>query len=111
MRRILRFVQTNRHIFNAIKDRKKTIETRAATVKYKNLKKGDVLELVCGSERFSRKIKRVRHFKTIVAMLKICSIQKINPFIVTKKELEERYRSFPGYAEKIKKFGLMTFEI
>jgi ASC-1-like (ASCH) protein len=108
---ILRFRAVNRDIFEAIRSGKKKIETRAATVKYKNIKKGDVLVFVCGNKRFSRIIKEVKFFKSVGSMLKVFKVQDIMPNLDSKADLERAYFSYPGYKEKIKKFGLIAFKI
>ena len=107
----LRFKAINRDIFEAVKNGEKKVETRAATKKFKNIRAGDKLVLVCGRQRFEKEVKAVRHFKTIKAMLKKYKIRQVDPRVSTEKELSRVYHSFPGYKEKIKKYGLMTFEL
>ena len=57
----LKFNQENRDIFNAIKSGQKKVETRAATVKYKNIKEGDEVVFVCGKDKFSKQVGSVKH--------------------------------------------------
>ena len=66
----LRFRATNRQTFSFIKTGKKKVETRAGTVKYKNIKEGDILVFSCGKDKFSRKIKKVYKFTSISSCLK-----------------------------------------
>ena len=87
------------------------METRAASVKYRDIKAGDVLVLVCGGERFEKKVKSARIFKSIPAMLKKYKLQSIEPDMKLVKELEHAYYSYRGYREKIKKFGLIGLEL
>lgn len=35
----------------------------------------------------------------------------INPTIATADELKALYRSFPGYDERLKKYGILAFEL
>jgi|SRR3989338_7112100 len=107
----LRFRAVNKDIFDAIKSGKKTVETRAATVKYRNIKAGDSLVLICGTQRFEKKIKKATIFKSIPAMLKKYKVKQIMPSLSTQQELEAAYYSYPGYKEKIKKFGLIALEL
>src|SRR3989338_5001736 len=108
MRRlILRFRAINRNIFEAIKDGNKKIETRAATPKYSKIKTGDELTFICGKSRFTKKVKTVGIFRNIDQLIKNYRIKDINPFCKNKLELIKMYYSFPGYREKIKKFGLI----
>lgn len=107
----LRFRTVDKDIFEAIKNGRKNVETRAATARYKNIKKGDALTLVCGKDKFQKIIKTVKTFKTIRALLKKYKPSEINPNLKSAKELEEMYNSFPGYREKIKKSGLIALEL
>ncbi len=109
--KVLKFRTINRDIFNAIKDGTKKIETRAATEKYCRIKVGDVVTLVCGKSKFRKKIKCVEIFKTITAMLKKHKPEEINPACKSAGELRKMYHTFPGYREKIKKYGLVAWEL
>lgn len=81
----------NKDIFEAIKTGKKKIETRAGTDKYIKIQVDDKLKFVCGKETFERSVTKIKLFKTISAILKVYS--------------------FPNYREKIKKHGLIAFEL
>lgn len=107
----LKFRAVNRDIFDAIRDGKKPVETRAATVKFRNIKAGDELEFVCGKDSFKKSVKHVEVFKSIRDLLKKYKLQDINPQISSKDELKEMYYSFPGYRKKIEKFGIIAFEL
>src|SRR3989344_5482859 len=107
----LRFRAVNKDIFDAIKSGKKTVETRAATVKYKDIQAGDSLVLICGTQRFEKKIKKATIFKSIPAMLRKYKIKQIMPKLSTQKELEVSCYSYPGYKEKIKNFGIIALEL
>ena len=74
-------------IFNDIKSGLKTIETRVATEKYK----------------------KIKQFRTRDKMFIKIPFKEILPRSATEKETREKYDSFPGYPEKIKKFGLVAF--
>lgn len=108
---VLKFRAINREIFEAVKTGKKKVETRAATDKYRAIKAGDTVVLVCGKNKFEKEVKKVKIFKTITSLLKVYKPQQINPGIKTLKETREMYYSFPGYKEKIKKYGLAAFEL
>jgi len=108
---ILRFRAVDIDGFNEIKNGLKTVETRAATPRYKDLQKGDILVIVCGNERIAKEIKRTRHFKTIEEMLKSISLKKIMPSVKSVADARKIYYGYAGYKEKIKKFGLMAFEL
>jgi len=107
----LRFRKINKDIFDAIKSGKKKVETRAATTRYLKIHAGDIVTFICGEKRFSKKITRVKIFKTIQSMLKQYKPKAINPKAKTPKDLLEIYYSFPGYKEKIKKYGIVALEL
>jgi ASC-1-like (ASCH) protein len=44
-------------------------------------------------------------------MFKIIPFKKIMPSTDTPAEARKIYHSYPGYKEKIKKFGLVAFEL
>ena len=108
---VLRFRAVNRPIFDAIRSGKKKVETRAATVKYRNFRPGDTLKFVCEKASFIKSIGKVRNFRTIAGLLKAYSPSQVNPTCKTARELREVYYSFPGYREKIEKFGIVALEL
>ena|SRR3989344_5042582 len=108
---ILRFNVVNKETFLNIKSGEKTVETRAASERYENIKAGDVLVLVCGKERFEKKVKKATIFKTIRALLKKYPIKRIEPKLSTEQELRDTYYTYPNYKEKIQKHGLIALEL
>ena len=108
-----RFVisKTNQEIFENIHSGKKKIETRAATIRYKDIAVGDTIVFVCNGSSFEQKILRVEHFSSVEDLLKKYKPKDINPKIKTADELRTLYYSFPGYKEKIKKFGLIALTL
>ena len=107
----VKFRAVNRDIFLDIKSGKKTVETRAATERYQDIKAGDIIVLVCGEERFKKKVKKARIFKSIKALLKIYPLKKIMPGLTTEKELRGAYYNYPDYKEKIQKHGIIALEL
>jgi ASC-1-like (ASCH) protein len=107
----LKFRAVNKEIFLNIKSGKKSVETRAASERYKDMKAGDIIVLVCGKERFEKKVKKARIFKSIKALLATYPIKKIMPQFSTEKEIRDAYYSYPGYKEKIQKYGLIALEL
>lgn len=108
---ILRFRTVNRKNFNEVQDGLKAVETRAAIGRYQKVRVGDILVFVCGKSRLNKKVKKIKHFSGINSMLKTISMKKIMPSMVSVKELRKAYYSYPGYKEKIKKFGILAFYI
>lgn len=107
---VFRFREADRNIFEAIRDKTKKVETRAATPKFAGLKKGDWVVLVCGQDKLEKQIKKVKIFKSLSFLLQEYSFKDINPFALSVDDLEKMYDSFPGYQEKIGKYGLIALE-
>lgn len=107
---VLRLRAADKEIFDAIKTGNKKVETRAATKKYKNIQAGDIVVFVCDKKKFRKTVKRVRHFRSVSAMLKVYKVKDIMPKLRTKKELEAAYHGYPHYREKIKRSGLVALE-
>jgi ASC-1-like (ASCH) protein len=108
---ILRFRVVDRDNFLEIKNGLKVVETRAATPKYREVKVGDMLVIVCGKERLERKVKRVLTFTSIGSMVKRIPYKKIMPSIKSLSDLRQVYYGYPGYREKLKKYGVIAFDI
>lgn len=107
----LKFRAVNRDTFEAIKNGAKKIETRAATKRFKDIKAGDKVKLICGKDKFEKEVKKSQMYKTITAILRKYKPSEINPKCSTSKELREMYYSFPDYRKKIRKFGLIALEL
>jgi len=108
---IIRFRMVNRDIFLAIKNGTKRIETRAATKKYQNLQKGNILVFVCGKRKFKKQVKSVEYFLSVKSLVKKYKPSAINPNAHSEKELNDMYDKFPGYKEKIKEFGIVAWKL
>ena len=103
--------QIDRFIYDFIESGQKKIETRAASPRYENIKDSDIIVFKCGKDSFERIVKNVRKFKSIDQMLEVYNFKDINPLVKTVEELKMMYNSFPGYAEKIEKYGVIAFEL
>lgn len=107
----LRFRAINKKNFEELRSGIKSVETRAASIKYQPIEKGDTLIFVCGKDKFSKIITKKTHFKSIKSMFKKIPFKKISPDLDSEKQAEERYYSYPNYKEKIKEFGILAFEL
>jgi ASC-1-like (ASCH) protein len=105
----LRFRAIDKKNFDEVKNGSKSIETRAATMKYQLIVVGDELKFVCEEENFSRKIIKKEHFRSIDAMIEKIPYKDIMPSIESVEEMKKAYSSYPGYDEKIKEFGIFAF--
>lgn len=101
--------QSDRKIFADIKAGRKTVKTRAATVKYQSYIRGDQIKFVCGKESVTKKISAISRFPTITSLSKKVPLSAVMPDAKTISEARKIYYRFPGYKEKIAKFGLVTF--
>lgn len=106
----LKFRAINRDIFEAVRVGKKRVETRAASLRYLNIKSGDVIDFVCGNSRFQKTVKRAAIFQSVFVMLKKYKIIDIMLTATSVEDLQKAYDSFLGYREKIKKFGIIALE-
>lgn len=107
----VRVRQQDKDIFLQIKNGQKTVETRAATIKHKNIKKGDILIFVCGNDKIEKEVLKASIFKSIDQMLKRYKIKQIMPSVKTRQEMEDICYSFPGYRDKIKEHGIIALEL
>ena len=108
---ILRCRVKDKTIFEAIKQGIKTIETRAATDKYRKIKIGDILIFVCGKEKLKKEVQQINYFGSIESMVNTIDFKKIMPSINSIKEMKKIYYSFPEYHDKIKRFGIITMKL
>ncbi len=104
-RLVLRFRAVDKDNFEEIRSGVKSIETRAATDKYRKIVKGDTLLIVCGKEKLEKKVKKVKIFKSLKALPR----KKIMPWTKSFAEMQTAYYSYPGYKDKIKKHGVIAF--
>jgi len=107
----LKFRQTDKDNFDEVKAGLKTIETRAASFKYKNIQAGDILIFACGKERLSKQVVKRQHFPSVEEMVKEIPFNKIMPGVKSVEEMKKVYSSYPDYDEKIKEFGILALEL
>jgi ASC-1-like (ASCH) protein len=107
----LRFRATDKDNFEELRSGIKAVETRAASIKYQPIEKGDTLIFVCSKDKFSKTITKKTHFKSIDAMLKKIPFRKIMPGLKSVAEVKKAYYSYPNYKEKIQEFGILAFEL
>lgn len=108
---ILKIRQLDKVVFDAINNGQKTVETRAATAKYRRIKVGDTLVFVCGGDRLERRVGSVAMYPSIEKMAAAIDFQSIMPFVDSAGDMRGIYHSFPGYQEKIQENGLVAFRL
>ena len=105
------FREVDRDKYQMLVDGRKTVETRAATVKYRGLEAGDEIIAKCGPDKHVSTIVKSRHFTTVDELFKAYDYRQILPSAKNLQEAKDMYSAFPGYKVKIAKFGIMAFEI
>lgn len=104
----LRFRMSDRKNFDAIRRGLKTVETRAVTERYRKIEAGDRLVFSCSTLRLTKKVKRVSHFRNIGMMFRALNYKKVMPLAGSSGEVRKVYGGYPGYKEKIRKFGIVA---
>ncbi|MEK7113995.1 MAG: hypothetical protein AAB850_00390 [Patescibacteria group bacterium] len=107
----LRFRAVDNDNFEEVKSGIKSIETRAGTIKYQPIKVGDTLTFVCGQNRCIKKVIKKFHWSNIDAMVNKIDFKKIMPSVMSVDEMKKIYASYPDYEKKIRKYGLLGFEL
>jgi len=108
---ILPIRQVDRTTYDLIESGEKRVETRAAGPRYKDIKDRDMVVFKCGNDSFERIVKKAQKFKSVDEVLNHYDVKDINPRVNTIEELKSMYNSFPSYTEKIKKYGIIAFEL
>lgn len=102
----------------------KTIETRAPDSENKEkdygmISKGDIL-IFHPVDSFFKRIDNeeikffagdVRKYNSIEEMLQYENLQKILPDVKSREDAIKVYNSFPGYKERIKKYGIVAIDL
>jgi ASC-1-like (ASCH) protein len=108
---ILLVREDDREIYNLIKSGEKKFETRAGGPKYQDIQKGDIAVFECGDDRFKKIVAKVEKFKSVNDMLKLYKLSDVLPGVQSADELMNLYHSFPGYDERLEKYGIIVFEL
>lgn len=87
----------------------KSVETRAATIKYRNIQAGDVLVVVCGKDSFEKSISIAEYYDSIESLMAGVPMTTICPDTKSMDDVYKMYYRFPGYKEKIAEHGIMAF--
>lgn len=108
---VLLIQKENKDIFDLIKKEIKTIETRAAIDEYKKIVAGDTIVFSCDNHELHKKVRSAKLFKTIDDLLKYYPLSKILPGVKSIEEAKKIWLNFPKYPEKLKKYGLIAWEL
>lgn len=108
---VLRIREIDKIVFDNIKDGSKSVETRAATDKFRKIRVEDILVFVCGDHELEKKVEKVDYYKNIEEMVKEINFRSIMPFVDSIDEMKKVYFSFPNYEDKINNFGIVAFKL
>lgn len=104
------FDTVNKDTFEMLRDGRKSIETRAGGKGYEKIQPGELVTFSCDGEIFEKTVSKVVHFASLDALLEEYKPTDINPITKSKKEVIGMYYGFPGYVERIEKFGIIVLE-
>ncbi len=105
------FLPENRGTFIAIQDGRKKIETRAGSPEYLEIKEGDTIEFSCDDEKFTKQVGGGKRYENLEELFAVYAPQEINPEVFAHEELRSMYSTFPGYEDRLKKYGILVFEL
>ncbi len=97
--------------FQTIVDGRKLVETRAATPKYRKVEVGDTLVISCGGEQVEKEVRHVSIYDSIDSLLANENLHDVMPLVADEAEARKVWRSYPGYDEKIAKYGIVAWQI
>lgn len=107
----LPFRAVDRDKFEALRRGEKSIETRAGGPKYRGMAEGDLAVISCGAEKLERRIVNLRHFDTLDELFAAVPYEQVFPWAKDLDEAKSSYDAYPGYAERIKGYGILAFEL
>jgi ASC-1-like (ASCH) protein len=109
MRVVLRFRATDGKDFEALRQGRKKIETRAASPRYQKIVAGDVLVITCGGETIEKTVKEVVHVSSVDELFTKFALSDVFPDAKDIEEAKATYNSYAGYRDKIAAYGLLAF--
>lgn len=105
------FREVDKTDFETIVDGRKTIETRAATPKYRKVAVGDELVIRCGKDTIVKVVKRVEIYPSIDELLAGVGLNNVMPLVKNVEQAKQEWYSYPGYRDKIAQHGLVAWHI
>ena len=107
----LRFRAIDKSNFDALKSGAKSMETRAATPKYRQIQPGDILAISCAGDTMRKEVKSVQIFPSVEAMFREIPMESVMPEARTLEDALREYHSYPGYEEKLAEYGVIALEL
>jgi ASC-1-like (ASCH) protein len=113
---VLRMRAVDRLIFRAVVSGRKTLETRALNDStgpryYGNIAPGDLVLFTCGKARIRKTVGAVHRYRSVATLLRSENFKHIAPWASSKADAARMYATFPGYPERIRRYGIICFEL
>lgn len=110
-RHVLKFRASDKAEFMTILDGRKTVESRAATPKYRKVAVGDELVIRCGKDTITKVVKRVEIYPSIDELVAAVGLRNVMPLVENIEQAKQEWYSYPGYRDKIAQHGLVAWYI
>ncbi len=108
---LLKFRASDKAEFRTIVDGLKTVESRAATPKYRKVAVGDELVISCGKDTVIKVVKRVEMYPNIGELVAAVGLHNVMPLMDNVEQAKQEWYSYPGYRDKIAQHGLVAWHI
>ncbi|MBU6389852.1 hypothetical protein KGQ71_05060 [Patescibacteria group bacterium] len=108
---VVRFRAVDKKNFDALRDGVKSVETRAATEKYRKIRPGDTLVVLCGIEKTEKLVASVDLYPSIEALFAAVPLEQVMPTVKTVEEARKEYYGYRGYREEIARYGLVAMKL
>jgi ASC-1-like (ASCH) protein len=105
------FAAADKKNFEALRLGQKTVETRAATKKYREVMPGDTFVATCNGQKIEMQVKSVKTYPSIDLMFEEIPLALVMPDVKTVEEARRAYYGYQGYEEKLAEHGVIAFHI
>jgi ASC-1-like (ASCH) protein len=106
---VLRFRAVDKDNFEAIRDGRKRVETRAGSPRYQKIAAGDVLVFSCAGNQLEKTVREVVSVSSVDELFSKFALADVFPEAKDIEEAKATYHSYSGYREKIATYGLLAF--
>lgn len=103
--------------FSMIVSGEKIVETRAldetdsAKDYYRAIDSGDAIRFVCGTDSVIKNVVEARYYPTLADYLEYEDLELALGEGMTAEKATDKLHGYPGYKERIKKYGLVVWEL
>lgn len=107
---VLRIRKEDKNIFEQIRLGEKSVETRAINPK-KNFQAKDKVIFICSGDKIEKTILSVRKYNDFEKYLNSEDLEKVFGKGITKEKAKKIHLSFPGYKERLEKYGIVALDL